>query len=107
MVTAVGMGWSWAFYFAHEAVAFQVANTGGDGGGDAMRERQPTPVVRPGARVTGAYVDHVQIIGGTREDTTRRMDAVTGSFISAKIPFDITPADGETLKTLGLVYHWG
>ena len=90
VITSVFMGWSWALYFANEAVAFQAANTGGDGGRDAMRERQPTPTVRPGVCVTGTYVDNVQIIGGTRGDTARRMDAVTESFTSAGIPFDIT-----------------
>ena len=37
------MGWSWASFFARDAVAKRFGDTGGVGGSDALRERSPAP----------------------------------------------------------------
>ena len=103
---AICMGWSWALYFANEAVAARVAAATPGGVQQAMRERHPTPEVAPGRCVTGTYVDNVQLIGGRRSDAVGQMDAVVASFKAARIPFDRTEDDGVTLQTIGVVYHW-
>lgn len=100
------MGWSWGLFFANEATAFRVAQTGTENGLDAMRERQPTPDVRPGVCITGTYVDNVQIIAGVEQDYRSRVAAVSDSVGEAKIPFGVSD-ESEDLETLGLVYHFG
>ncbi|CAK0863104.1 unnamed protein product, partial [Prorocentrum cordatum] len=59
-MAAVRVGWSWALYFANEAVTYRVEKTLEDGADQIMREMQPTPVLRPGKCVTGVHVDNVQ-----------------------------------------------
>ena len=106
VVEALCMGWSWALFFANEAVAWRVSRTGPGDGSDALRERQPVPDIRPGHTISGTYVDSVQVIGGCRADVLQRMDLISDSFASARIPFLVTDGDETSLATLGVVYHW-
>lgn len=101
----MSMGWSWALYFANEATAYRVAKTGSAGGRDAMREREPAPLLWPGECVTGTYVDNVQVIGGVAADCRARMSSVSSRFAGAQIPFAVEEEKAD-LETLGFVYHF-
>ncbi|CAK0814975.1 unnamed protein product [Prorocentrum cordatum] len=105
-MAAVCMGWSWALYFANEAVTYRVEKTLEDGADQIMREMQPAPVLKPGKCVTGVYVDNVQVIGGCGADAVKQMTEIEKSFKEDNIPFDVEPGGGFEMQTLGLVYHW-
>ncbi|CAK0853410.1 unnamed protein product, partial [Prorocentrum cordatum] len=105
-MAAVCMGWSWALYFASEAVTYRVEKTLDDCADQIMREMQPAPVLRPGKCVTGVYVDNVQVIGGCEGDAVRQMTEIEKSFCEDNIPFDVESGGGLEMQTLGLVYHW-
>eukprot|EP00959_Pyramimonas_sp_CCMP1952_P357499 7485809-Pyramimonas_sp.AAC.1 len=59
-MTAACMGWSWALYFANEAVAYRVEKTLADGPDQIMREMHPAPILKPGKCATGVHVDNAQ-----------------------------------------------
>ena len=105
VMEAVCMGWSWALFFANEAVAYRVSQTAGTDIASEMRERKPTPCLMPGRCATGTYVDNVQVVGGTRDDCEKRMKLIKESFVAGHIPFEVSAPNNEELQTLGLVYH--
>eukprot|EP00974_Lingulodinium_polyedra_P062580 6041755-Lingulodinium_polyedra.AAC.1 len=70
------MGWTWALFFANEAVTYQVSLAPGAYPGDAMRERSPPPRLSQGRAVVGTYVDNVQVIGVPAEATDARTQGI-------------------------------
>ncbi|CAK0825012.1 unnamed protein product, partial [Prorocentrum cordatum] len=103
---AVCMGWSWALYFANEAVTYRVQRALPDGAEKVMREMQPAPTIEPGKCVAGVYVDNVQVIGGCEADANTQMHEIENLFREDRIPFDVEPGDSLEMQSLGLVYHW-
>ncbi|CAK0884926.1 unnamed protein product, partial [Prorocentrum cordatum] len=74
--TAACAGWSWALYFANEAVTHRVEKTLVDGPGQIMREMQPAPILKPGKCASGAHVDDAQVIGGCKADAVKQMTEI-------------------------------
>ena len=77
---AVCMGWSWALYFANEAVTYRVQRALPDGADKVMREMQPAPTIEPGRCVAGVYVDNVQVVGGCEADVETQMREMENLF---------------------------
>ena len=67
-----------------------VAASPGGSVSDAMREKQVTPLLKPGSPVTSTYVDNVAVIGGSPSDTDRRMAGIADKASSLALPFDLT-----------------
>ncbi|CAK0831794.1 unnamed protein product [Prorocentrum cordatum] len=103
---AVCMGWSWALYFANEAVTYRVQRALPDGAEKVMREMQPAPTIEPGKCVAGVYVDNVQVIGGCEADANTQMHKIENLFREDRVPFDVEPGNSLEMQSLGLVYHW-
>jgi hypothetical protein len=61
-VEALSMGWSWALYFANEAVAYAVGKSAVARHSD-VREKLPMPQLFSFPTLTGTYVDNVAIVG--------------------------------------------
>ena len=68
----------------------------GDGGGTAMREKAPTPLIELGIPVTGTYVDNVQVIRERRSDVEQRMGIIADAFAAREIPFEVWSISGGT-----------
>ncbi|CAK0889596.1 unnamed protein product [Prorocentrum cordatum] len=103
---AVCMGWSWALYFANEAVTYRVQRALPDGAEKVMREMQLAPTIEPGKCAAGVHVDNVQVIGGCEADANTQMHEIENLFREDRIPFDVEPGDSLEMQSLGLVYHW-
>jgi hypothetical protein len=67
------MGWSWALYFANEAVNHMVAKAAGIGPSWLMRDKGPLPELLPDHDLGGVYVDNISLIGAN----ARRVDALS------------------------------
>ena len=103
----VAMGWTWALFFANEAVTHQVSLFAGAVPGDAMRERNPTPVIALGRPVVGTYVDNIQVVGSSAADVDARLGGVEKRMLDLGIPFDLTHTTAQlVLQTIGLEYDF-
>ena len=101
------MGWTWALFFAKEAVTHQVSLSAGAVPGDAMRERNPIPVIAPGRPVVGTYVVNIQVIGSSAKDVDDRWGGVEKPLLDLGIPFDLTHTSAQlVLQTIGLEYDF-
>ena len=106
VVRVMAMGWSWALFFANEAVAFSVEKSKGAAAGldSQLRERKEAPVLRPGVPITGTYVDNVTILGGTRQDAAQGAEAFQRQVELEKLPLLWTQDQPEqVLESVGVV----
>ena len=83
---SMGMGWSWALFFANDSVSWQVACASGLAPGRALRDKHPVPSLRPGLPVSGTYVDNILLLGATRPDVSRVSASVATAFKRVRIP---------------------
>ena len=81
------MGWSWALYFANEAVVYQSAACRDFDTSDVIRDRKRPPKVRPGCPAMGIYVDNVHAFAGKMGEASSRIAEVTRRFEELGIPF--------------------
>ena len=63
VIRGMSMGWSWALYFANEAVNEMVARARGGDHDWLLRERTPLPRLRVDRPVGGVYVDNITLLG--------------------------------------------
>ena len=90
---ATPMGWSWAHYFAQEALAEPVrlclaslARSGGEGPrvplppsiryGGLLEDRRPAPLLAHARPLGAVYVDNALIVGATAPDTRDAVAAI-------------------------------
>lgn len=66
------MGWSWALYFASEAVRHRVSGRGRWMDSEVV-DRAPTPALTPGRALSGTYVDNICMIGVSAKVVCERM----------------------------------
>eukprot|EP00438_Fugacium_kawagutii_P021633 Skav219591 [mRNA] locus=scaffold1719:13998:17447:+ [translate_table: standard] len=79
------MGWSWALYFAQEAVSHIVAGRVPQPLNE-IRDRQAAPCLESQRVITGVYVDNISIIGKTEKETTDMARCVEQAFQQLDIP---------------------
>ena len=96
------MGWSWALFFANEAVNY-IAHGRIPRPISEVRDKQPLPDLSEGA-IVGVYVDNISIVASNKSEVTRKAKAVGDFFSAAGVP--LTWSSQEPLAeftTVGIV----
>lgn len=83
----VPMGWSWALFFAQEAV-LRISGNNSPWNDGILREKKVTPQLMDHRTLLGVYVDNITILGADRDDVSMRAQALQSSFDQAGIPIE-------------------
>ena len=78
-VGAMSVGWSWALFFANEAVSHYV-RLSQPGPVCELRERLPVPQLSQHRTVTSTYVDNISILGRSSLDVSRHCGKTDAHF---------------------------
>lgn len=95
------MGWSWALYFANEAVnhivnGFSISRS-------EVRDQKPFPSFSEQA-LTGVYVDNISIIGKTKDQVKSAASKIERAFAELNIPLTWSSDEPQdTFTTVGIV----
>ena len=96
------MGWSWALYFAQEAVSHIVAGQVPRPINE-LRDRQAAPCLETQRVVTGVYVDNISIIGKTHAETQAAASKIEQSFRKLDIPLTWSKSEpSPVFETVGI-----
>ena len=99
------MGWSWALFFANEAVAF-ITSGRLERPLSEVRDRLPAPEVGANA-VTGVYVDNISIIGPSVQAVVATRDRIKTAFAELGIPLTWSAEEpSAVLETIGVVFDF-
>ena len=98
------MGWSWSLFFCQAMVESLATKYHPRGPESLVQQRRPPPLLRPGAAVTGVYVDNVNTFGWTKADA----EEADGQFVIAAKEAGIGLHGDKAGKTLldTLVVHF-
>ena len=104
-ISGMSMGWSWALFFANEAVAHTVKESSPSQVAE-FRERLPVPQLSDHSTITGTYVDNVSIVGRLSADVEARCVD-----IKSQKPIDVPAGKGEIQSSFFLIFmfylFWG
>ena len=96
------MGWSWALFFAQQAVSFIAAGRI-ERPINEVRDRMPMPDIQQQPCV-GVYVDNIAIVGLQQDDVQQAADRVETYFREANIPLAWTSNKPlQVFETVGMV----
>lgn len=96
------MGWSWALFFANEAVNF-IAHGKIPRPIAEVRDKHPIPDLKDGA-VVGVYVDNISIVASSKSEVSQRAKAVGDFFSDAGVPLTWSSQEPLTeFTTVGII----
>lgn len=96
------MGWSWALYFAQEAVC-HIASGSVERPLREVRDRLPTPDIGEGP-IVGVYVDNISIMGLSQMEVIEKANRISEFFNEASIPLSWTSQQPlQIFETVGII----
>ena len=102
----LSMGWSWSLFFCQAMVESLATKYHPRGPESLIQERRPPPLLRPGAAVTGVYVDNVNTFGWTKADAEEADDQFAIAAKEAGIGIHGDKAGKTLLDTLGVHFDF-
>ena len=106
-IEAMPMGWSWALYFAQEAVSEIAAATNPRGFDGLLRDRCPAPVPLHRAPIHSVYVDNFTAIAVDATDADLSHKAFAKGCTDAGLVAHEEVVATQFMETLGLVRQGG